>query len=81
MLTQEQADLLGQRLEKLQCIDPKAGDGLFLFVFKGEPLEEAPRYEMHLRDCEYCRIAREIYQYKRDIGELLGKDLSRNETR
>ena len=74
MLTQREAEALGSRLNELSCTDPEVGNGLFLYVFKGEPSDQAGRYESHVRTCEYCRIALEVYRYKRDVAELLGKD-------
>ena len=65
---------LGQRLAELECADPAAGDGLFSHVLKNEPLDEAGRFESHMRSCEYCRIALEVYRYKRDVAQLLGRD-------
>jgi len=79
MLSAEQAEVLGKRLESLQCGDPKAGDGLFLFVFNGEPTEQAARYEAHLPQCEYCRVALEAYRYQRDVARLLGRRPAREE--
>jgi hypothetical protein len=46
-------------METLQCTGLSAGDGLFLFVFKGEPKEAATKYEPHLPHCEHCRVALE----------------------
>ena len=74
MLTEREAEALGSRLDELSCTDPEVGDGLFLYVFKREPSDQAGRYESHMRSCEYCRIALEVYRYKRDVAELLGKD-------
>ena len=74
MVTKEEAETMGKRLEALQCVDPAQGDGLFLYVFMGEPTDQAIRYESHFRDCEYCRIALEIYRYKRGIARQLGSD-------
>lgn len=74
MLTPAEAKALGRQLEDLVCTDPQAADGLFHFVFKREPSDQAPRYVSHMRTCEYCRVALEVYRYKRDVTELLGKD-------
>jgi hypothetical protein len=74
MLTLAEAKALGRRLEDLECTDPQAADGLFHYVFKGEPSDQAPRYLSHMSSCEYFRIALEVYRYKRDVAELLGKD-------
>ncbi len=73
MLTRDEAEALGRRLDELSCTDPNSGDGLFTYVFKREPSDEQARYEVHIRACEYCRIALEVYRYKRDIAELLGR--------
>jgi hypothetical protein len=74
MLTTAEAKALGRQLENLVCTDPQAGDGLFTYVFKKEPSDQAPRYLSHMRTCEYCRVALEVYRYKRDVAELLGGD-------
>ena len=74
MLTKEEAAALGRRLDELPCTDPQIADGLFLYVFKKEPPEQAARYETHMHSCEHCRIALEVYRYKRDVAELLGRD-------
>jgi hypothetical protein len=74
MLTPAEAKVLGARLENLVCADPQAADGLFHYVLKREPLDQAARYESHMRTCEHCRVALEVYRYKRDVAELLGKD-------
>ena len=74
MLTKEEAAALGNRLDEVPCIDSEIADGLFLYVFKKEPPEQASRYESHRRACEHCRIALEVYRYKRDVAELLGRD-------
>jgi hypothetical protein len=73
MLTREEAESLGRRLAELRCTDPAVGDGLFLHVFKKEPPAEAARFESHMGECEYCRNALEVYRYKRDVAELLGR--------
>lgn len=73
MLTIAEAKALGRQLENLVCTDPQAGDGLFTYVFKGEPSDLAPRYVSHMHTCEYCRIALEVYRYKRDVAQLLGR--------
>jgi hypothetical protein len=74
MLTQEEATALGSRLDELPCMDPETGDGLFTWVFQREPPERTARYESHMRTCEHCRIALEVYRYKRDVAERLGGD-------
>ena len=74
MLTKEEAAALGNRLDQVPCNDPEIADGLFLYVFKKEPPEQASRYESHMCACERCRIALEVYRYKRDVAELLGRD-------
>jgi hypothetical protein len=74
MLTREEAEGLGRRLADLQCTDPAVGDGLFLHVFKSEPSTEAARFESHIGKCEYCRIAVQVYRYKRDVAQLLGRE-------
>ena len=74
MLTREEVEALGRRINELRCTDPEGGDGLFLHVLNKEPVEQAVRYESHMRNCEYCRIALQIYRYKRAVAELLGKD-------
>lgn len=76
MVTREQAEVLGRRLAELECVDPEKGDGLFLYVFNKEPSDQASRYESHVHDCEHCRVALEVYRYKRHVAELLGKDVS-----
>ena len=73
MLALEEARALGRRLAELECTDPDAGDGLFSYVFMREPADQAGRYESHMRDCEYCRLALQAYRYKRDVAELLGR--------
>ena len=73
MLTTAEAKALGKQLENLVCTDPQAGDGLFTYVFKGEPSDQASRYLSHMNTCEYCRIALEVYRYKREVAALLGK--------
>jgi hypothetical protein len=74
MLTQEEAAALGNRLDEVRCTDAATGDGLFTYVFKREPLAQAARYEAHMMVCEHCRIALQIYRYKREIAERLGRD-------
>ena len=71
MLTTEQAEQLGKKLETLRCTEPEVASGLFLFVFREEPENEAAKYEAHLSKCEYCRVALEIHRYQRDIARLL----------
>ena len=61
MLTQEEAAALGSRLDELPCTDPETGDGLFTWVFQREPPDRSARYESHMRTCEHCRIALEVY--------------------
>lgn len=73
MLSPEQIEALASRIEKLSCIDPASGDGLFSFVFLGENGPEAEHFDAHVKECEYCRNAREIYRYKRDVAKLMGK--------
>ena len=73
MLTREQAEALTEDLEKLRCVDPTVGDGLFTFVFLGEQGPETNRYSAHLTRCEFCRVARELYRYKRDVATLASK--------
>ncbi len=74
MLTTEEAKALGRRLDEMERSNPAAGYGLFIFVFKKEPAEEAARYESHLREREFCRIALHVYRYKRDVAEALGRE-------
>jgi hypothetical protein len=71
MLSSEDAEELEMRLEQLQCTDPEIGGGLFTYVFKREPIDEARRYMSHVETCEYCRLALELYRYKRHLAELL----------
>jgi hypothetical protein len=71
MLTRREAEALDSRLDQLSCTDREFGDGLFVYVFKREPLDQAARYESHMRACERCRIALQVYRYKRDVAELL----------
>jgi len=73
MLTEEEVQSLNERLDKLECSEPTAGDGLFGYVLLGEPREQASRYEPHLASCEYCRVARSLYRYKREAAQLWGK--------
>lgn len=73
MLSQEEAQALSKRLEDLRCADPSAAEGLFSHVLKGEPEEERVRYEKHLSQCEYCRVALEMYRYQRDGIHLLSR--------
>jgi hypothetical protein len=74
MLTPTEAEALGRRLAGLKCSDPKSGDGLFTYVLRGEPQNDASRYDQHVSECEYCRLALEIYRYKKHAAQLLGKD-------
>jgi hypothetical protein len=53
---------------------PEMLDGLFLHVFKKEPPEQAARYESYMRAGAHCRIALEVYRYKRDVAGLVGRD-------
>lgn len=78
MLAPEEARALGRRLAELECTDQGIGDGLFTYVFKREPPDQAGRYEAHMRDCEYCRVALQVYRHKRDVAELLGHDKQRS---
>ena len=73
MLTQDEEFSLDAKLQDLECIDPAAGDGLFVYVLLGEPAEQKSRYEPHLSVCEYCRVAKELYLYKRKVAVLLGQ--------
>lgn len=73
MLTPEEAETLGRQLENLKCTDHSSGDGLFSYVFDGEPKDQAHHYEKHFLECEYCRVALELYRYKKDVAKLLGK--------
>jgi len=73
MLAPEEAEALGRRLQELKCTDPAAGDGLFVYVFNREPSHQAARYESHMRDCEHCRVALQVYRYKRDVARLFGQ--------
>jgi hypothetical protein len=77
MLTEEEVQSLSEQIEKLECSDRAAGDGLFGYVFLGEPREQASRYEPHLASCKYCQVARSLYRYKREAAQLWGK--ARNE--
>jgi hypothetical protein len=43
-----------------------------------DPPEQAARYESHMRACEHCRIALEVYRYNRDVAELLGRDANQS---
>jgi hypothetical protein len=79
MLTAAEAELLGKRIETLACTNPVDADGLFLFVFNGEPQDQSARYNIHLSKCEHCRVALEIYRYQRDIARLLGRASKSNE--
>lgn len=74
MLSREEAEDLGRRLAELQCSDPAVGDGLFVHVFKNEPSEDAVQFESHVRECEFCQVALQVYRYKRDVAQLLGHD-------
>ena len=78
MLAPEEARALGRRLADVECTDPGIGDGLFTYVFNREPVDQAARYEIHMRDCEHCRVALQVYRYKRDVAELLGRDKKRS---
>jgi hypothetical protein len=73
MLTVEQAENLGKQLEALTCTNPNAADGLFLYVFKGEPQDQGAKYTTHLNECEHCRIALQLYRYQRDVAKGLGQ--------
>jgi hypothetical protein len=73
MLTPKQAETLGKQLESLKCNDPESCVGLFTYVFSGEPKNDTRRFEKHLSKCEYCRVAFEVYRYKKDLAKLLGK--------
>jgi hypothetical protein len=73
MLTPQQADDLGKQLAVLNCTNLEAADGLFLFVFKGEPEDEDPKYRAHLSECDHCKIAVQVYRYQRDVARLLSR--------
>lgn len=73
MLTQQEAENLSERLEKLSCTNPQAAAGLFTFVLSGETGDKRSSYEQHAAECEYCRTAREIYRYKRDVIKVMSK--------
>ena len=62
MLTREEAAALESRLEGLRCTAPEVGDGLFVYAFKREPSDQAARYDSHIRTCEHCRIALQVYR-------------------
>ena len=78
MLTKEEAAALGKRLDELRCTDAEIADGLFPYVFKREPADQAARYEAHMRGCEHFRIALHVYRYKRDVAELLSRDATQS---
>lgn len=65
--------MLEERLQNFKCCDPIAGNGLFTFVFNGEPEERKKHFENHLSECEYCRIAAVIYRHKRHAAVLMSK--------
>jgi hypothetical protein len=71
MLSQGQAEELGKRLEELHCVDASAANGLFTYVLKGEPGDQKHHYEKHVLECDYCRVALEIFRYQRDVIHLL----------
>ncbi len=73
MLHEDEYKKLSERLETLQCVDPSAGDGLFSYVFAGEPENRKSDYENHIAKCEFCKTAIEIYRYKRHVASLLNK--------
>ena len=73
-LTRAKAESLGQRLAELKCTDPAAGEGLFVYVFKKEPADEAAHFDSHIRECEYCRTALQVYRYKRDVAQVVGRE-------
>jgi hypothetical protein len=73
MLTVEQAENLGRQLEALTCTNPNAADGLFLYVFKGEPQDQEAKYTAHLNECDHCRIALQLYRYQRDVAKGLSQ--------
>jgi hypothetical protein len=74
MLTEEKARALSNRLDRLSCVAPPVGDDLFLYVFRGEPTDEADLYQSHMRDCEFCRTALEVYRYKRGIAKAMNAE-------
>jgi hypothetical protein len=73
MLNEQEVHKLSQRLDRLSCTNPKVGNGLFTFVMLGEPADQKPAYEKHMAECEYCRVALEVYRYKRDAAKLVHK--------
>ena len=74
MLTLKQAEDLGKQLETLTCTDPEGADGLFLYVFRGEPEDSGTKYTTHLPDCAHCRVALELYRYQRDVAKGLSQE-------
>ena len=77
MLTVEEAERLGKQLDAVVCTNPNAADGLFLYVFKGEPQDQEGKYRAHLNDCDHCRIALQLYRYQRDVAKGLGQGSSK----
>jgi hypothetical protein len=73
MLSANEANELSKRIECLACTDLSAGSGLFTFVLTGEPEQRAAAYRQHIAQCEYCKLAVDLYRYKRDAIRLLGK--------
>jgi hypothetical protein len=73
MLTQQEAENLSERLQKLSCTNPEAGAGLFTFVLGGEQGGQKGAYESHVSECQYCQIALQVYRYKRDAAKLYNR--------
>ncbi len=73
MLSDQEARDLSVQLEAMTCSNPKVADGLFSFVLLGEKRDHESRYMSHIIECSYCRTARELYRYKRDIVKGIGK--------
>lgn len=73
MLSKEEAERLSDKLERIECVDVTKAQGLFLYVMKGEPADQADKYQNHISNCEYCRIALELFRYQRDAAALSKK--------
>src|SRR5215472_129290 len=73
MLSHQEAENLCERLKELSCTNRKACNGLFGFVLRGEPQDQKSAYNYHIAECEYCRVALQLYRYKRDAARLVTK--------
>jgi hypothetical protein len=73
MLNDDQLSDLSDRIDQTHCTDPAAGDGLFLYVLRGEPDAAESPYASHLEKCEHCRLLLVAYRHKREVALILDK--------